>query len=275
LSSGFAAVWHRARLPIRREERERLTRDTRIALAFSGGGYRATLYSLGVCMALVDRGLNRRVIQVSSVSGGSILNAVLAHHKTCFAELVPEEFDEIAHDVASAVAYRPALSWRWIGAYLALMLACGGASWWALFAAGLPGELRLVVAAVGAGVPLLWFGHFVTWRLRRSLFSRHPARTFGELPESAVEHVFCISDLLTGYPVYVSTWDHGRLWRRTSDVGTFAGTPTTKGELWDGSDLTLAEVVRASAGSQAFPRGASESGVADRADRWQNVWIVP
>jgi hypothetical protein len=154
-------------------------RDTRIALAFSGGGYRATLYSLGVCMALVDRELNRRVIQVSSVSGGSILNAALAQHGTCFAELTPEEFDEIAQDVASAIAYRPALSRRWIGAYLALMLICGAASWWASYAAGLPGELRLVVAAVGAGVPLLWLGHFVTWRLQRSMFRAIPPERSG------------------------------------------------------------------------------------------------
>jgi hypothetical protein len=204
-------------------------------------------------MALVDRGLNRRVVQISSVSGGSILNAVLAQYGRCFAELSPEEFDEIAEDVTSAIAYRPALGRRWIGAYLVVLIVCGAASGWALSALNLPDALWLVAVAVGAGVPLLWFGHFVTWRLRRSFFPRHRPRTFGELRESTVEHVFCASDLLTGYPVYVSSWHHGRLWRRTSDIGAFGDLLLTSGELWDGGDLTVAEVVRASAGFPGIP----------------------
>ena len=46
-----------------------------IALSLSGGGHRATLFGLGVLLALVDRGLNMRVKQIASVSGGSIVNA--------------------------------------------------------------------------------------------------------------------------------------------------------------------------------------------------------
>jgi hypothetical protein len=50
----------------------------RFAVALSGGGHRATLFGLGVLLALVDRDLNERVSQIASVSGGSIANAFVA-----------------------------------------------------------------------------------------------------------------------------------------------------------------------------------------------------
>lgn len=49
-----------------------------IGVAMSGGGHRATAYALGVLLYLVDSGLNRHVQTISSVSGGSILNAFVA-----------------------------------------------------------------------------------------------------------------------------------------------------------------------------------------------------
>jgi NTE family protein len=51
---------------------------TPIAVALSGGGFRATLAALGVLRFLADAGLLGRVRYVSSVSGGSVANGVLA-----------------------------------------------------------------------------------------------------------------------------------------------------------------------------------------------------
>ena len=48
-----------------------------LGLALSGGGFRATLFHLGVVRALLDRGLLRHVRHITSVSGGSILAAHL------------------------------------------------------------------------------------------------------------------------------------------------------------------------------------------------------
>src|SRR3954470_15483527 len=48
------------------------------ALALSGGGFRATISAVGVIRFLADAGLLGRVRYVSSVSGGSIANALLA-----------------------------------------------------------------------------------------------------------------------------------------------------------------------------------------------------
>lgn len=49
-----------------------------IALTMSGGGFRATLPALGGVRLLADAGLLERLRYVSSVSGGSVANAVLA-----------------------------------------------------------------------------------------------------------------------------------------------------------------------------------------------------
>jgi NTE family protein len=49
-----------------------------VAVTFSGGGFRATLASLGVVRLLADIGLLGEVRYVSSVSGGSVANGVLA-----------------------------------------------------------------------------------------------------------------------------------------------------------------------------------------------------
>jgi len=69
-----------------------------LALAFSGGGFRATLSAAGVVLFLADAGLLSRVRYVSSVSGGSVTNALLAHAYPKIAErgfsttVVTEEF---------------------------------------------------------------------------------------------------------------------------------------------------------------------------------------
>lgn len=58
-----------------------LTSDTQwIGLALSGGGFRATLFHLGVIRFLYERGLLPKVRIICSVSGGSILAAHLSSH---------------------------------------------------------------------------------------------------------------------------------------------------------------------------------------------------
>ena len=64
-----------------------------IALALSGGGFRATLSALGVMRFLADAGLLSDVRAVSSVSGGSIASGMLA--KT-WSQLEAEDFEPAA-----------------------------------------------------------------------------------------------------------------------------------------------------------------------------------
>jgi Patatin-like phospholipase len=49
-----------------------------IGIAISGGGVRAAFYGVGALLYLVHSGLNKQVKLISSVSGGSIPNAVIA-----------------------------------------------------------------------------------------------------------------------------------------------------------------------------------------------------
>jgi hypothetical protein len=54
--------------------------DKGIALCLSGGGYRAMLFHLGALWRLNELGYLKKLDRISSVSGGSITAAVLAHH---------------------------------------------------------------------------------------------------------------------------------------------------------------------------------------------------
>ena len=50
-----------------------------ILMSNTGGGHRATVWGAGTILAVSDAGLAHDVTSVSSVSGGSITNGVIAH----------------------------------------------------------------------------------------------------------------------------------------------------------------------------------------------------
>ena len=56
-----------------------LTDGKTLGLALSGGGFRATLFSLGSLWRLNDAGLLGKLDRITAVSGGSILMGILAH----------------------------------------------------------------------------------------------------------------------------------------------------------------------------------------------------
>jgi predicted acylesterase/phospholipase RssA len=67
----------------------------KIGLALSGGGFRATLYHLGLVRFLRDADLLRQVTHITSVSGGSIIAAHLALNWDLYTGSA-EEFDQAA-----------------------------------------------------------------------------------------------------------------------------------------------------------------------------------
>jgi len=84
-----------------------------IGLALSGGGFRATLYHLGVIRYLRDSGTLEHVRDIAAVSGGSILAAHLALNwdrylgdDASFAEAAREVIRFVQHDVRNRVARR-------------------------------------------------------------------------------------------------------------------------------------------------------------------------
>jgi predicted acylesterase/phospholipase RssA len=60
--------------------------QTRIGVALSGGGFRATAFGLGCLRALQDTGLLASVSVISGISGGSLLAALYAYGPEDFAE---------------------------------------------------------------------------------------------------------------------------------------------------------------------------------------------
>src|SRR5437764_10742871 len=74
----------------------------RIGLALSGGGFRASLYHLGLVRFLRDAGILPRVTHITSVSGGSVLAAHLVLNWDRY-NGSPSEFDSAAAEVLSFV----------------------------------------------------------------------------------------------------------------------------------------------------------------------------
>lgn len=76
--------------------------DAAIALAFSGGGFRATLFHLGVVEWLRENGWLQRVTHVYSVSGGSILAGDLAQRWSEYVDTrLP--FEQVANDLLTFI----------------------------------------------------------------------------------------------------------------------------------------------------------------------------
>jgi predicted acylesterase/phospholipase RssA len=74
----------------------------RLGLALSGGGFRASLYHLGLLRFLRDAGVLRHVTHITAVSGGSIMAAHLALNWERYTG-EPREFDAAASEVLSFV----------------------------------------------------------------------------------------------------------------------------------------------------------------------------
>jgi predicted acylesterase/phospholipase RssA len=87
-------------------------KSEKLGLALSGGGFRATLFHLGVVRALAEAGLLARITHITSVSGGSVLAAHLVLRWKDFA-LASDMFAEArsapeprATELAAAAAQR-------------------------------------------------------------------------------------------------------------------------------------------------------------------------
>jgi hypothetical protein len=223
-------------------------------VALSGGGHRATLMTLGALLALVDRGLNQKVLQIASVSGGSITNAFVAQ-RCDYGSLSPGGLDAVAAELTRKVVRQGVLTGAWLAAVVA-SAGLAGAVVGVLVGFVAPSLVAAVAGVLVALAMLMGVG-----RLVQALLDHRYLRPAGEggerrrgvrlqsLPERQVDHVFCMTDLVLGLPVYVSLQNGGMLWRRlgpepdnifdSARIQTFAV-----------GSRTLAEFVRSSA---AFP----------------------
>lgn len=112
-----------------------------IGLALSGGGVRAALFSLGVVIGLIEMGFHRRLRCLTSVSGGSIVNAALAHGQSLNSYPSLKEFEPLASALAASLAGRGVFAFdaRTVGAAVR-------------YAVGV--IIRTVPAALGAAIAI-------------------------------------------------------------------------------------------------------------------------
>jgi Patatin-like phospholipase len=85
-----------------------MPKDINIALCLSGGGFRATLFHLGVLKRLDELGLLARVRMLSAVSGGAVTAALFHRYVLRLSE--PDEISQektLPHDAVTSSRVRP------------------------------------------------------------------------------------------------------------------------------------------------------------------------
>lgn len=185
-----------------------------IHLAFSGGGYRAAAFCLGVLAYLIDRKLTSKIRSISSVSGGSFLNLFIDQH-TELVSIDRSAGRALVNDFALKLATRslyfagPIVSAFTIALIVGsvaivvsttMMLFCAIGGWNQLF--------KLSAIGVGTGCALIFF----LLRVRNRIFllalqnvfgitrSWGAGRGLGETNPTC-QHVACATDLVRGEPV--------------------------------------------------------------------------
>jgi hypothetical protein len=183
-----------------------------IELALSGGGFRATAYALGTLLYLVHTGLNSKVRNISSVSGGSITNAFVAcqcSYEACGID----NFRPIAGALVQKIVACGLLSilstWLYISTVGLLFLCLGIATIVELlrYFSLVNTSWQMTGSAVSETSLLLYLLYFRSWpvdRWMRMTFLGKKARniTLGSLRNRVVDHVFCATELGSALPFF-------------------------------------------------------------------------
>ncbi len=189
------------------------TRD--IGIALSGGGHRATAFSLGALLAVVDARLNEQTVSVSSVSGGSIANAVVMNGID-YGTIESAGFEAHIRPALRVVADRGLL----LGGapattgYLRLLIACGAVGVLGILAAFVVALLDFsLIALIVLAVAIVAL--FLFWKLLRQRSAKTERAiddevlggrkvTLGDVQRagSSVHHVICTTELQSGEPFY-------------------------------------------------------------------------
>jgi hypothetical protein len=221
-----------------------------LEVALSGGGFRAAAFSLGALLYLAHTGLNTKVKNISSVSGGSITNAVVAH-RCSFEQCSLSDFKKLAIDLSEKFASRGLFENKLaqvhclaaILAATALLLTSGAALLSQLgIHLGWDKDFWFFPIIVVESIIVVAILYIRSWPIGRWMGSTFFGKdcgsvTLGALSSRAVDHVFCTTDLVFSRPFFFSTANGGRqVFERYGQANA--------------PDVTLLTAVRA---SSAFP----------------------
>ena len=190
-----------------------------IGVAISGGGVRAAFFALGSLLYLVDSGLNQSVRLISSVSGGSIVNAAIALSGD-FSEAKPNQFHELAGRICDRMAGHGVFFWPgWFRGLLGFVPSLGLLAY--LFFTSPLAKLKwweVVGFFIGALIVFALYRWVDRGRIQQLAYSNFLMKTahstdrhrlqqdndLSKLPASKVAHVLCATELTSGQPFYMS-----------------------------------------------------------------------
>lgn len=189
---------------------------TRIGVALSGGGHRASVWGVGLLLYLADAGRHCDVGVIASVSGGSITNGVVAHEMD-YRQASAADVRARLRPLLRHIAYTGLFFWGpSTNLYVVTVLAILGLGLLG-FAAGLimafitgigitPGVVlagSLIVLAVGV-VVFAQRSKAVDHALARTHFSREGRPTRLASVARSLDHVLCATELQAGEHFYFS-----------------------------------------------------------------------
>jgi hypothetical protein len=182
-----------------------------LAVSLSGGGHRASLFTLGALMYLVDAEANERVTSIASVSGGSLTNGFVGQELD-FKSTNGDDFRRrVARPLATQIAksgtfFAPLLTKVYvafliIGLILAVAIPILTPVAWYL-------EILLFLVLLAAWG---WYfgkrGSVCARAFNTTLFSPNGrATTLAQIKKNGLDHVICATELRSAEQVY--------FWRR-------------------------------------------------------------
>ncbi len=179
-----------------------------LALALSGGGHRATIFTLGALMYVVDAGRAQDTSSIASVSGGSLTNGFIAQTLD-FGAVTKDAFEQqVVKPLASQIAQRGTLYVPWLSKLYLLLLGLGFAAaflpiWLLEVAWGWRLLAVLVLLAVWG-----WLAGKRGWicarAFRSTLFAPGGTTTLLKNIATNICHVICSTELRTAQSVYFS-----------------------------------------------------------------------
>jgi hypothetical protein len=179
-----------------------------ISIALSGGGHRATLFTLGALMYVVDAGRAKDTTSISSVSGGSLTNGMVAQALE-FQNADRAAFDEkVVKPLGGQIAQRGTLFVPLLTKlYLALLILSLPAAFlpiWFLDAGGWVKALVTIALLIVWGWLLGNRGWVVGQAFRSTLFAPGGKTTLLKDVSRETCHVICATELRSSQAMYFS-----------------------------------------------------------------------
>jgi len=178
-----------------------------LAISLSGGGHRASLFTLGALMYLVDAEANERVTSIASVSGGSLTNGFVGQELDFkstngddFRRLVARPF--ATQIVKSGTFFAPLLTKVYVALLIVGLIAAVAIPIWIPVAWYLRILLFLVLLVVWG-----WLfgkrGSVCARAFNATLFSPNGRATaLARIKKNDLDHVICATELRSAEQVY-------------------------------------------------------------------------